>query len=817
MGRWVYLTMTAALAGWGCLSSDSVVCRSGLVCPAGTVCDAESESCVGPTDPVCGNGITEAGEECDRGADNADAPGICRVSCLAPRCGDLIVDPGEICDDGNELGGDGCSADCESEEWCGNDYVDFDVKEGCDDGNLKSGDGCDSRCQPELPVWTPVASEVLPDWSSTEAVWDSARDVVVVFGGLAGAQAPGALYEGDGRQWWPRAFDHGPEQRQRHCMAYDPNGQLTILFGGRVGLELSAETWAYDGRSWTLLAPEQAPSPRAGAAMAWDENLGGMLLVGGKDGALGYRNDVWLFADGEWEQLPDGPMPPHSDSAMAFDPLRGTMVLHTGRDHKGGVSASQTWRFDGQSWSLHEGPAPGIAEGRLVHHPVYLEMWLIGGFSGDKENDPDVLDKATERIWVLSDKHDEWTKAEDIALPDTRAGHAALWTPPLKAVMVVGDGAPWSYVGAWAPLADVIGPTGRTHTEAVYHEALAGVVVYGGLDEAPPYTHHGDTWIRPGGSWKQVGLGGASPSPRRNAALVYDPIGERVVLFGGANNEEQLGETWALSVEGDDLRWQQLDLDPEPTPRSGHAMAYDWQRGVIVLYGGQRFGVELNAEHWELDESGWRLVSQSAPPGARAHHDMVYDRLDRRIILHGGLDATRSPKGALPTWELADGQWRELGAGPAVPYGAVVEFDTARAKVILAAADATAPTAEDGIQLWELDGAEWVPLNPLLEAPPVASLGLQGALVYDSALAALRVPRAEAWEMRYVSASPTEICGAPGDEDGDGVDGCDDPDCALQPECGPLAWEDCVDACDQLRCGGAICALGKRCGAGVCR
>jgi cysteine-rich repeat protein len=41
-----------------------------------------------------------------------DSPSACRLDCTVPRCGDLRLDGGEICDDGNQVGGDGCAADC---------------------------------------------------------------------------------------------------------------------------------------------------------------------------------------------------------------------------------------------------------------------------------------------------------------------------------------------------------------------------------------------------------------------------------------------------------------------------------------------------------------------------------------------------------------------------------------------------------------------------------------------------------------------------------------------------------------------------------
>jgi cysteine-rich repeat protein len=56
------------------------------------------------------------GEECDDGT-NDGGYGECDVGCvLGPYCGDGVVDdPIEDCDDGNKVGGDGCSAACQSE------------------------------------------------------------------------------------------------------------------------------------------------------------------------------------------------------------------------------------------------------------------------------------------------------------------------------------------------------------------------------------------------------------------------------------------------------------------------------------------------------------------------------------------------------------------------------------------------------------------------------------------------------------------------------------------------------------------------------
>ncbi len=81
---------------------------------------------------VCGDGIRDAGEDCDGtdlgGQDCSDAGFdqgelACTRECTfdvagCSSCGDGIVGPGETCDDGNTESGDGCDANCQTEEPC---------------------------------------------------------------------------------------------------------------------------------------------------------------------------------------------------------------------------------------------------------------------------------------------------------------------------------------------------------------------------------------------------------------------------------------------------------------------------------------------------------------------------------------------------------------------------------------------------------------------------------------------------------------------------------------------------------------------------
>lgn len=65
----------------------------------------------------CGDGVQQAGEECDDGSLNSNSTAdACRTDCSRARCGDGIVDSGEACDDGVYNGDEAtstCTASCE--------------------------------------------------------------------------------------------------------------------------------------------------------------------------------------------------------------------------------------------------------------------------------------------------------------------------------------------------------------------------------------------------------------------------------------------------------------------------------------------------------------------------------------------------------------------------------------------------------------------------------------------------------------------------------------------------------------------------------
>ena len=101
------------------------------------------------------------------------------------------------------------------------------------------------------------------------------------------------------------------------------------------------------------------------------------------------------------------------------------------------------------------------------------------------------------------------------------------------------------------------------------------------------------------------------PEARGGCAAAWDGDLGRIVMQGGSSairaassyNTTFYGETWSF----DSGRWTQLRTTGSPGGRDGHAMAYDPVRQRVVLFGGRGPGGTL-LDTWELSGSRWSRV-----------------------------------------------------------------------------------------------------------------------------------------------------------------------------------------------------------------
>jgi hypothetical protein len=192
------------------------------------------------------------------------------------------------------------------------------------------------------------------------------------------------------------------------------------------------------------------------------------------------------------------------------------------------------------------------------------------------------------------------------------------------------------------------------------------------------------------------------PRPRFRHAMAYDFARGNVVLFGGGNDSSLLGDTWVW----DGALWTEV-ADTGPEARAGHAMAFDVTRQKLVLFGGIAGGTLLG-DTWEWDGAGWTQMAESGP-SARSGHAMLFDSARGLTTLFGGKAAAGL---ASDTWGWDGNDWTQRqDVGPSPRQGHMMAYDPAKARGLLfggAGAD------NNGLgDTWAWDGTNWTELQEL--------------------------------------------------------------------------------------------------------
>ncbi len=210
--------------------------------------------------------------------------------------------------------------------------------------------------------------------------------------------------------------------------------------------------------------------------------------------------------------------------------------------------------------------------------------------------------------------------------------------------------------GVWSnPVPEGPTPPDRAVPATIYDPLRTRMVAFGG-GYGLTLNDVWELYIPPGGGmmWSEIQTQGA-PSPRSLGAAVYDPVRDRMLLFGGdvSPNGFTTNEIWALDFS--DATWHQLSpLGVPPSPRSRVAAVYDSQGDRMLVFGGHDGSAHL-AETWELSLAGtpaWTQITAPGPPAAEVYRQVVVDPLRSRalMILPTGEVWALDLAGA-PSWE----------------------------------------------------------------------------------------------------------------------------------------------------------------------
>lgn len=260
----------------------------------------------------------------------------------------------------------------------------------------------------------------------------------------------------------------------------------------------------------------------------------------------------------------------------------------------------------------------------------------------------------------------------------------------------------------WLPASGLVPPP-RTNAALAFDWLRDRLVLFGGTDEFG--NPRNDTWELDGTTWAQCTT--AHQPPSGFATMDYNRALARVVLVSPSGTP---GTTW----EYDGVDWTPRAAGG-PTFFAGHERTvYDSVRGVNVLYVAGS-GLWLG-ETWEYDGVSWtQRVTPTAPPN-RFGAGLVFDPLRGRTILHGGTESNGVPSRA--TWEYDGVTWTLASNAAQNPGGSgcALAFDAGRRRVVLFGGYDAASAGTT----WEYDGSTWQARAVVSPSPRVGA-----ALGYD--------------------------------------------------------------------------------------
>jgi hypothetical protein len=376
-----------------------------------------------------------------------------------------------------------------------------------------------------------------------------------------------------------------------------------------------SKTYAFDGESLELIC--EGPYLMSGC---WDE--ANQRLVGVDVSGRGY----YLGAGG-WQSFELGLGSNGSD--IAYDPTRERVValLAESDDEMQLYGANP----DDRAEPLGPRMRPYIASAALGVDPGRNQVLSVGGQDFRKQGG------WSDETWVSTNGDDfvSTQSGSDLAIgrynTPVHMGDSLLVVnhSTLEVNKAVADG--------W-----------ETIVEPIDHQQIDGG--YARLDDrminfcASPVAvfmldADGALWrAQPGGTWNQIEGPGEGPDARyaRRLAMAFDPTSNRLVVFGGVENND----TWVHDTQ----QWRKLD-DPV-RPAAGIASAAATPSGLYLLAG---------KDLWVLDDDAWRCVGSDDSVWVRG---LLYDRrLDALFTFDGG-----HPNAHMYTWTASG--WEQIATLP---------------------------------------------------------------------------------------------------------------------------------------------------------
>jgi hypothetical protein len=518
-----------------------------------------------------------------------------------------------------------------------------------------------------------------------------------------------------------------------------------LVFGGSGGGD--QDVWSLDlsdHPSWTLLNSDAPhPAPRLMWNGVIDRARDRVILFGGWDFSQGvYVNfdDTWTFSltGGGWAPLSPVGVPPAGriGATMIHDPVHDRVILFGGDSPNppGSTTHGDVWQLslsDVPTWTPLAPAAPSGAPAARYNHgavydPEHEQMLVFGGWPGPSND-----------TWALKlTAQTEWVPLVPAGPSPPARTCTAVYDPTRQCMTLYGGvsgatylGDVWRYFPAsntWSQVpTSGAAPTPRAGHFMVFDERRSAIVVYAGQTAGVPEATQEDVFVLDdAGVWSRVWSGSGFPPARADASAAVDPVHERLVVFGGIEENASApdtirNDTWVLDLS--DQRWQRVAPTGGPAARHLHDAFWDAAENRMLVFGGTVQGSPANPHDlWSLtlDPSpAWTShpASGTSPP-TNQRFVSAFDPVRRRLLsFRFGRNNPMEVRALSVSPPI---QWAPLAtAGPFPTRGADRVFhDTARDRALV--------FTDNPDQLWSLSLAgvpTWSLLATTGSAPDYSS------------------------------------------------------------------------------------------------
>lgn len=526
------------------------------------------------------------------------------------------------------------------------------------------------------------------------SVWDPKHDQMIVFGGKSGNCVDNLddlwSYRSSGNTW-VQVDPSGsrPAPRHGHSAIWDPVNEQMLVFGGWDCQRDSFfnDLWSYspDTNTWSQLAPSgRLIPPRFRQSAVWDPVSHRMLIFGGCCGPQGFRDDLWGYdpSTNNWTQLtPTRPIPPgRNRHAAVWDPMTDEMLIFAGLGQCFLLSDLWSYRPQTNAWnrltSMGATSLPALEGHSAVWAETGDQLLVFGGCDGSSLKD---------ELWSYRPSDNVWTRPSPVgSQPPPRTEHSAVWSRATREMLVFGGSGEkgtlddlWSYRpdnNTWIRLApEEPTPPARHDHSAVWDRTRAQMLIFGGKDARGSFLNDLWAYSPDTNTWVQLTTTGAEPEPRTFHSSVWDPTRDRMLMFGGWNQDlggtmlkTEFSQLW--SYEPSSNAWIELDPHgPIPAPRYSLSLIWDPTGDQMLMFGGFKFEIRIKGEptflselwSYRPDTESWTELILVAPtPAERFNHVAIWDSVQARMIIVSGFGGVHLSD--LWSYQSTNNTWTQL-------------------------------------------------------------------------------------------------------------------------------------------------------------